>query len=467
MRSRAILPLVACVVAGLAIGVPVATAEPTVTVTVGRAPETPSKYNKVFVTKFGAATARKVLVLVPGTSGGAGNFTLVAREIVRQLPAWQVWALDRREQALEDTSRMEQAYAGTISPQQALDYYLGWFLNPAISPHFTPRMAKDYGFMRNWGMRVNLEDIRRVVLSARRGGRTVVLGGHSLGASLAAGYAAWSFGGKPGYQDIDGIVAIDGGLLGSFGGAPSASSVRKQLAALRPSAANPDGPWLNLLGLKGFAWTTGPFAEIAGLAALKEPDAPSILSSFPLVPPMLKPSYAVTNVGALGYAFDANTSPDALSLIQVRAGQQAAGAEPRGWQDGEVTPIANLAAAFAQGRVNGVDWYYPARLNIDLQAANTMRDTAAGRVLGLRFPFLKRVKVPFYAFQTSLTAARNGVVNGARAYVKRSRIPRSWLVTVDAGETTSHLDPLTAAPQTSRFLQTVIPFLRDVVRTRR
>ena len=466
MRCRKLPVTLACIAATWAVAPGVAAAEPTVTVPVGRAPQTPARFNKVFVTQFGASSARKVLVLVPGTNGGAGNFTLVARAIVQRLPDWQVWAFDRREQALEDTSRMELAHAGTISPQAALDYYLGWFLNPTITPHFTPLKASNYTFMRNWGMRVNLEDIRRVVLRARQGGRTVVLGGHSLGASLAAAYAAWSFDGHPGYRDIDGIVALDGGLLGTFGGAPSAAQARKDLAGLRPSAANPDGPWLNLLGLKGFSWTTGPFAEIAGLAALKDPDAPSILTSFALLPPALRPAYPVTNEGALGYAFDASTSPEALTLIQVRAGEQAPGPGARGWQSGEVTPIGNLAAAFAQGRVNGVDWYYPARLNLDLRAANAMRATPATRVLGLRFPYLRQVNVPYYAFQTSLTADRDGVVRGAQAYARRSRISRRKLVTVDAGTTTSHLDPLTAAPQTSRFLQTVIPFLRDTVRPR-
>ena len=52
--------------------------------------------------------------------------------------------------------------------------------------------------------------------AAAKGGREVILGGHSLGASLTAAYAAWDFNGKPGYKDVDGLVLIDGGLLGSF-----------------------------------------------------------------------------------------------------------------------------------------------------------------------------------------------------------------------------------------------------------
>ena len=44
----------------------------------------------------------------------------------------------------------------------------------------------------------------------------MILGGHSAGASTAVAYAAWDFAGRPGYRDIDGLVLIDGGLLGSF-----------------------------------------------------------------------------------------------------------------------------------------------------------------------------------------------------------------------------------------------------------
>ena len=48
--------------------------------------------------------ARNVLVLVPGTHGGAGGIMPVARDIVRRVPRTQVWIVDRREQAFEDTS---------------------------------------------------------------------------------------------------------------------------------------------------------------------------------------------------------------------------------------------------------------------------------------------------------------------------------------------------------------------------
>ena len=64
----------------------------------------PAKYDRVFVQQLGPAGARNVLVLVPGTNGGAGGITPVARDIVRRVPSTQVWIVDRRQQAFEDTS---------------------------------------------------------------------------------------------------------------------------------------------------------------------------------------------------------------------------------------------------------------------------------------------------------------------------------------------------------------------------
>ena len=38
-----------------------------------------------------------------------------------------------------------------------------------------------------------------------------MLGGHSLGGSIATAYATWDFGGRAGGDDLDGLVLIDGG----------------------------------------------------------------------------------------------------------------------------------------------------------------------------------------------------------------------------------------------------------------
>ena len=52
--------------------------------------------------------------------------------------------------------------ANKATPQQALDYYLGWTLNPAQKEKFIPLQAKDFAFMKDWGMQMQVEDARAV-----------------------------------------------------------------------------------------------------------------------------------------------------------------------------------------------------------------------------------------------------------------------------------------------------------------
>lgn len=415
----------------------------------------PARYDRVTVTKVGPSTARTVLILMPGFQGGAGDFTLVGRDIVRRVGGLQVWALDRRSQALEDTSRFADALAGRATAGQAFDYYLGWIADGSITPHYQPPDTRAMGFARDWGLSTTLDGAHRVVMSARRAGRRVLLGGHSLGASMTAAYASWDFGGRPGYKDVDGLVLIDGGLLGSFSTSDLATT-RKRLADLRTS-----DPFVDLLGA-GLPWAAGVFAEAAAVAAQRDPAAPSLLQSFPLVPPAFRAPVPTTNRGAFGFAFDASTSPKSFALIQMRMGHLAPGGD---WQDGEVTPIARGAGLFAQEPANAAEWFFPKRLALDVAAANALTRNAQAKLLGLR-PFHRAaIDVPLYAFQTSLTHGR--VLRGARRLIAGSHIPRRASLLVDGAATQSHLDPLAAAPARNRFLTTVVPFLKRLTRSRR
>ena len=65
----------------------------------------PAKYNKVFVSEFGPAVGQaRARADARDFVGGAGDFTLDAEYLVKQVPNLQVWAIDRRSQALEDTA---------------------------------------------------------------------------------------------------------------------------------------------------------------------------------------------------------------------------------------------------------------------------------------------------------------------------------------------------------------------------
>jgi hypothetical protein len=395
----------------------------------------PSRYDKVFVQQLGPAKAKNVLVLVPGTNGGAGGITPVARAIVRRTPGTQVWIVDRREQGFEDTSVFR-----TRDPQRVQDYYLGF--------NYRRTAGTDAKYVADWGLKVQLADLRSVVRRAGRGGRRVFLGGHSAGASTAVAYAAWDFGGRAGYRDIDGLVLIDGGLRGSFDSSDLAEA-QTTLADIRKGNV-----FLDLLGL-GLPEINGIFAQVGALWAYERPDQPSVLQDFALLPAFLKPSVRVTNEAEFGFAFDETTSPPSLSLIHIRAGELAASGVPRGWADGELTPIRRHAKAYSADRPNATEWYYPRRLGLDIDAASRLRQTPAARYLGLRILHAKQIDVPLYAYSTSLT--RGAVARGARSLAKLSRIARP---TVIDDRKASHLDPLSGAPGRNRFLKTVVPFLK-------
>jgi pimeloyl-ACP methyl ester carboxylesterase len=445
-RGRATVVLGAAAVALLMMALAAAPAparERLITVPTPAAPG-PAQFNRVAVHQFGPKSAKRVLVLMPGTIGGAGDFTLDAHYMVKRVPGLQVWAIDRRSNALEDTATFAAAESGQIPLQQAFDYYLN-------GGGFRFRGANEDPYARQWGMAVALNDARAVVRRAQsHGRRQVVLGGHSLGASLAVAYAAWDFKGRPGYKDLAGLVLMDGGLLGSFD-AYDLAQAQQAVASLQTS-----DPFADSLGL-GLPEATGLFAEIGGLYAEKAPTASAAtLQSYPLLPPQLNPPFPVTNRGLFGFAFDRDTSP-LPSDQQVNGGALAGSGDPRDWVDGGITPVSRLAETFGQEPTNAVEWYFPKRLTIDTNGADQMRRNDVGNFLGLRLWHTKKVNLPLYAIATNLAGAH--VLDGARNFIRRSRTTRKESELVHGNPKMSHLDPLTAAPKKNRFLKTVVPFL--------
>src|SRR6185295_7059141 len=91
---------------------------------------TPDQYDKVGVLKDGPPSARKILILLPGTSAGAGYFHPLAQDIVSKAKDWQVWSVERRENLFEDQSRADMLKRGEITPTQFNNYYLGWLITP-------------------------------------------------------------------------------------------------------------------------------------------------------------------------------------------------------------------------------------------------------------------------------------------------------------------------------------------------
>lgn len=417
------------------------------------APGTPPDLDKVKVIKVGPARAKHVLVLVPGTSAGGPYFLPVARDLVRRLPGWQVWAVERRENLLEDHSMLDRAKAGQATVQQLFDYYLGWLSTPTTAPHFQPKTDAETAYARQWGMAVAVGDVRRVIRAARRGGRHVSLGGHSLGGAIVAAYAAWDFGGRAGARDLEALVFIDG--ISAPGTAVSPLKAQESLDQLQTSS-----PFLDLTGLS-ILWSAGVFNAVGSTSALLAPDEPSILQAWPLLPANLKPPVRATNLASYGYALDTKTGPASLALVQSHIGHLAESGDPRGWVDDGLTTAKRAATVFSgiEG-MDGTAWYHPRRLSLDASAVNGGIANPAGAVLGVRATHGRELRRPMYAFETSLGDGR--VLKGARALARRARLPRRKLTLVDRSSTNAHIDPIDDLPRRNAFLKTVVPFLEKL-----
>ena len=422
-------------------------------------PGTPAKYDKVGILKTGPRRAPNILVLNPGTSASAAYFEPLAKTIVSKAKGWQVWSVERRENLLEDQSVFNKAKAGKATPQQVFDYYLGWLTDPSITKHFQMIPDADVAYAKNWGMKVEIGDLRRVVRRAQAHGRHVVVGGHSLGGSITTAYATWDFNGKPGAKGLSGLVYIDGGS----GPTPvTAEQATQSLASLMAPAAS---PWLVFGGIP--SPFTGLFNTAGALSEIVAPNQPSLAYNFPLLPADLKPPVLPTNEGQYGYALDTETSPPGLAAAQAHLGHLAASGTPRGWvRAGELTPIRRYAKAFAGWGLKGLDgtaWYHPLRLTIDSGAVADGNPNPAQQILKVRAIHgndLSR-KLRIYAFGAALGGQR--VLDAASTLAEQSGIPKGNLTLVNRSATYAHNDPNTAAPKNA-FVNHLIPFLKGIAR---
>jgi pimeloyl-ACP methyl ester carboxylesterase len=419
------------------------------------APETPAKYNKVGVIEVGPSDAENILVLVPGTSASAAYFVPMAKDVVEKTKGWQVWAIERRENLLEDHSVLNQAKKGKATPKQVFDYYLGFTSDPSITKHFEFIQDEDVAFAREWGMRVEVEDMRRVITSAKGKGGKVVLGGHSLGGTITTAYATWDFNGKSGAKDLSGLVYIDGGSN------PVPTSPEE--ANLRLQALQSGSPWLTFGGIP--APYAGLFNASGSTGVKIAPNDASLGYAWPGLPANLKPPVPPTNEAQYGYALDVKTSPMGLRAAQAHLGQLAASGEPRGWDGtGALTPIQRYADMFSGTGLQNLDgtaWYHPQRLTIDGGAVAAGNANPTQQILDVRATHGRDLpkRLLIYSFGAALGGQR--VLDGATLLAEQSGIPSDQLTLVNGEANYSHNDPAGASP-TNEFLDNLTPFLEKI-----
>ena len=424
-----------------------------------KAPGTPARFDRVGVLKFGSPRARNVLVLEPGTSAGSAYFVPLAQWIVSHAQGWQVWSVERRENLLEDQSVLERAKDGKASPKKLFDYYLGFLKDSSIKHHFAFIPDSSVRFAKRWGLAVAVGDLHHVITAARRLGGKVVLGGHSLGGGVVTAYASWNFAGRPGADQLAGLVYIDGG---SFGPAESAQAARAALRALNLPAAS---PW------ESFGGITAPFAGLynatGSTAALIAPNERSLGQSSGLLNGLgLTPSVPVTNLGQYGYALNVGTSPPALVAAQAHLGRgiTTSGAV-RGWDGrGALTPIKRFARMFSgTGVINtdGTEWYFPTRLTLDMSGVGNGTPSAAQRLLGLRSTLGRRLPHGLLIYGFGAKLGDHVILTEARQLARQSGIPLHQVLLIDRSRTYAHNDPNGAYPHNAFFAH-LIPFLHRV-----
>lgn len=422
------------------------------------APGTPAQYNKVGVIKVGPSGAKNVLVLEPGTSAAAAYFVPLAKWVVSKTTGWQVWAVQRRENLLEDQSELNLYKDHKATTTQLFDYYLGYLKNSSITHHYQPVANSTVEFAKQWGMNVAVQDLHVVIGAAKKLGGKVVLGGHSLGGSVVTAYATWDFDGHAGADELAGLIYIDGGSTTTAVSAQQATGTLQALDA--PSAS----PWLAFGGIE--APYAGLFEATGSASALLDPNAPSLGQTSGLLPSDIVPSVRVTNVGQYGYALNASTSPSSLLAAQAHLGQGIDAQGPiHGWNgSGALTPIDRFATMFSGVGIddaNGTEWYFPQRLTDDTGAVDNGNANPAQGVLGVDATMGHSLPKNLLIFAFGARLGGASVPQDAQILAEQSGIPMSNLTLANFESTYSHNDPAGAYPNNA-FFNRLVPFLDKV-----
>jgi pimeloyl-ACP methyl ester carboxylesterase len=492
---------------------------------------TPVELNKTRVVRYRVDSdppkpARAIIIMMPGFLGGGGSFDALAKAVVRRSAGdevFEAWAIDRRANFLEDRTGIEAAKAKG-DPSIAQKYY---FDNvPVDGKTFAGFVTgENAGYASEWGLATTVGDLRNVISvipQADRAGRVFLLG-HSLGASVAEAYAAWDFG-TPGYQDLAGLMLVDG-VGGKEGDAPSTIDQTQYEQGGGGSLTEPKvGVEKDLRTQKKTLYVL-PFlgqkaqvvSEYLALAAVLDPngirkddpqqeDLLAFLLGYRVgtptdgSPARTKPAN-ITNRAAFGMAFD---DPSALlQFTAVNLGAPAGGplaaykpltgdrdllqpSDPNAtytWTDydktqpTENTNLTDFAKSWYAGEsCNFGEWYFPQRLQVDVGVATTLNieDTDfRSAKYGIKAKFGSKIDVPIFG-------AAFALVKEAKAFdkLKATVSPTIGPSHVGAGKprsdtsafraevypTLSHLDGLVGADDTgtevARFYESVVSFAR-------
>ena len=421
-------------------------------ITTPAAPDTPEWLDRTGIRRsyHPGTPARLVVVAMPGLFGGAAGFDVWARQLVASQPGIEVWAVDRRSNALEDRLGVRLALQHD-DPERARSYYAPDGAFDVLDPTTVP-------FMAEWGLSVHLRDLHAVVLEARAAAEHVVLVGHSLGAGMISVYPAFrvplELGGGIGEDYVDGLVLLDGSVgrtgvlgraddrIGAFGVTlvPSLDDLRSGRIA----------PFLRTglgLGPEIFVRNTVVFTAARLRPDELAPDTRYPVTNRALAGIRIDDDYALTpifsaSVGeAVGARFSGNLTAFVLTGFDGARSRSvvgvADGVDHVSWSAGdptrEVSDLDDVIRAWTDPIMDASEWYFPLRLAVDLAQLDTRLSASPG------FVPMDRLDIPALAI-----GAGRGIVNapsGFQAYVN-TRPGAPVAVTVLPGLT--HVDVLQA-----------------------
>ena len=176
-----------------------------------------------------AQDADACFLMVPGVLEGANGFDYIGRNMVYIAKTQynmniEVWAMDRRNNCVEDLTGTQAAEASgdaDIGQKLAIDYYYnGEEINGKAFHGFLK--SSEVPFMSEFGLKMDTEDMFTIITTMVPDQETrkkkVFVGGHSLGGVHTSVFSGWDLDGDPstlfdaGYNNTAGIFAFDSTL---------------------------------------------------------------------------------------------------------------------------------------------------------------------------------------------------------------------------------------------------------------
>jgi hypothetical protein len=261
-----------------------------------------------------------------------------------------------------------------------------------------------------------------VVQLAHSRAEKVYLGGHSLGAVMVSLYAGWDFAGLAGHQTVDGLVLLDGvagrtnpenGIAQADYEAGTTGPFGIRGAGQRGLESGTDVPYFSAFGFDPNGLSK---LGAAALLARFDPngDSPGGIVPYPasnLAAAMVSgdDQYALISAFAIsaGYATHAKTSMNVLSWFvggwALTVDGVADGAKRVEWytpsptDPTELTDPLDFATRFYTPQADFQEWYFPARLSLDISAVGVESPAWAREKLRVRH--VASTKIPVFAIR--------------------------------------------------------------------